>query len=66
MTLEALLPYLNLLLVPAVGYIMSQDRKAVRLETKLDALAGIVQAHVAREEKLIELIPQLMMRRDQP
>lgn len=51
-----LLPWLNLLLLPACGYIIGQDRKTVRLETKFDALQSLLLAHVAREEKLLELL----------
>lgn len=56
MNFPELLPYLNILLIPAVGYIMSQDRKAVRLETKMDALTEALRAHTEREERLLELL----------
>lgn len=51
-----ILPWFNLLLIPACGYIIGQDRKTVRLETKFDALQELMAAHVQREEKLLELI----------
>lgn len=56
MTLAELANYANLLLVPALAYIISQDRKTVRLETKVDGLAELIRQHVAREERLLNLI----------
>ncbi len=53
MNLLELAQYANLLLVPAVVYIIGLEKRLIRLEVALQELISSLSKHVDREERLM-------------
>lgn len=54
MTIAELLQYANLLLLPAMGYIIKLESRIGRLEVLLSTLSDSLAGHMSREEIMID------------